>query len=114
MTLNGIRSYNNVDAETLVFPILAKARIDGELQINFEHFHTRGSHLIYDIDKYGNSIAPTTSRAGYYGKAYFVLHQMAALMEAYRKRGIYDNSVIVIMADHGRVEYIPECAKPML
>lgn len=114
MTLNGMRSYVNVSAESLLFPILARAKIDDGLVNNFEHFHTHGAHPAYDMDKNGNAVVPQTSDQGYYDMAYFVLHRLAELMKAYRERGIYDNSMIVVMGDHGRVDAQDEKARPML
>lgn len=114
MTLNGMRSYANVSSESLMFPILSNAKIRDDVLNNFEHYHTSGAHLPYDVDKNGNAASQSDSDKGYYEKAYFVLHQTAELMRAYQERGIYDHSMIIIMGDHGRIDALDEKAKPML
>jgi hypothetical protein len=66
-------------------------------------FHTRGAHppLLFDQD--GRRLPP---EAAWGENALLTLvgnpiHNLAKLMDAMRRRGVYDKSLIVVVADHG-------------
>ena len=66
-------------------------------------FHTRGAHppLVFDQD--GRRLPPEDAWSD---RAIFVLvrnpiHNLAKLMDAMREKGIYDRSLVVVLADHG-------------
>lgn len=122
MTFIGTPSYASIVDESSLYPLLAAAPISDEIENNFETFHTNGAHSPFDVDKFGNGIDATWGWEGHYNKAYYVLHQVADLLDAYKRRGIYDNSFIILIADHGWFDHTMtsdktlylDRAKPML
>ncbi len=71
----------------------------------FQYVHLEGSHSPYDMDEDLNEISGGT---GTYIQKIGASAKIADLaIERYKKSGYYDNSVIVIMADHGWHEHVP-------
>lgn len=64
--------------------------------------HTSGVHGPIYLDANGKRLAtPSQDIEDYNEYSVYVLKQVAALMDHFRKAGIYDKSTIVIAADHG-------------
>ncbi len=101
-TFVGTKSHSSVKGEAALYPMLADAPIDVSLPNNLEIFHTQGAHAPFDVDRNG-CILPSVriDYAGHLDKAICAFSQLAHLMSAYKGRGIYDKSFIVVAADHG-------------
>ena len=63
----------------------------------FKFIHTEGAHVPFDIDKDLNS----TKNGTYNDKMKATLKVINAYLDRLKKYDIYDNSVIIILADHG-------------
>lgn len=63
----------------------------------FKFIHTEGAHIPFDIDKDLN----TTKNGTYNDKMKATLKVINAYLDRLKKYDIYDNSVIIILADHG-------------
>ena len=63
----------------------------------FQFVHLEGVHLPYDIDENFNHLED----AGYAKKSRAVLKLINAYVDRIRKSDVYNDSVIIVMADHG-------------
>ncbi|MBR3329555.1 hypothetical protein IKG29_03490 [Candidatus Saccharibacteria bacterium] len=71
----------------------------------FQYVHLEGSHSPYDMDENLNEIP---GGAGTYIQKIGASAKIASLaIERYKESGAYNDSVIVIMADHGWYEHVP-------
>ena len=88
--------------EHAMYPRLASAPFTSARTV-LGVFHTRGAHppLLFDED--GRRLPPEAAWSeGALGRLVRnPLHNLAKLMDAMRARGIYDKSLIVVVADHG-------------
>lgn len=67
---------------------------------NYFHFiHCEGAHTPYNMDKYLNPIDNGSESQ----KVSATLTMIKAYLQRLKNNGAYDNSVIVIMADHGQI-----------
>lgn len=71
----------------------------------FRFIHAEGAHVPLDMDEHMNRIEHGT----YLQKTTATAKLIAAFIERLKENGVYDNSVIVIMADHG---YQPAQGQP--
>ena len=71
----------------------------------FRFIHAEGAHVPLDMDEDMNRI----ERGTYLQKTAATAKLIAAFIERLKENGVYDNSVIMIMADHG---YQPAEGKP--
>lgn len=71
--------------------------ISGTAGAQFRFIHAEGAHVPLDMDENLNRI----ERGTYLQKTVATAKVIAAFIERLRESGVYDNSVIVIMADHG-------------
>lgn len=65
--------------------------------------HLYGSHYPYVHDEYLNPINPSFSDENAVKASRGVLRILSAYLEHMKDMGVYDSSLIVIMADHGYV-----------
>lgn len=63
----------------------------------FQFLHVEGSHVPYDIDENFNKIENGT----YEIKCHATLKLIKAYMDRLKEAGVYDNSIVMVMADHG-------------
>lgn len=102
MTFVGTRSHSGVKNESALYPILAAAPVDMNLANNLEIFHTDGAHSPFNVDRDGNQTSVSREDwSGHLDKTIWVFKNLANLFDAYHRLGIYDNSFIVVTADHG-------------
>ncbi|MBQ3344269.1 MAG: hypothetical protein IJG84_20390 [Kiritimatiellae bacterium] len=90
------------EEESWVYPILAGRPVDENAALSFHYYHTQGSHepLIFDRD--GNvSSTPRYDYEAHREQAWYALRCLGRLFDAYRSKGIYDRSTIVVCSDHG-------------
>lgn len=93
--------------EWKLFPALEKAPVSESSKGTFAFFHTSGVHIPVDYNRNGELMQfPDNSDHGCVEMAVFLLSQLAELFDSYRERGIYDNSLIVVLADHGHHAYL--------
>lgn len=71
----------------------------------FRFIHAEGAHVPFDMDENLNRITGGT----YIQKTTATVKLISAFIERLKENGVYDNSVIVILADHG---YQPAQGKP--
>lgn len=71
----------------------------------FRFIHAEGAHVPLDMDENLNRIKHGT----YVQKTTATIKLISAFIERLKENGVYDNSVIVILADHG---YQPAQGKP--
>lgn len=65
----------------------------------FQFVHTEGAHIPFDLDRNMNHI--DSSKGSYNEKIRACITMLNAYIERLKQNGVYDNSVIIIMADHG-------------
>lgn len=80
----------------------------GESPLVFKYYHLKGVHFTFDTDEDLNPL-PSTSRPSqtkesYINQARGCIKLMRELVEQLKKCNSYDNSIIVFMGDHGRLD----------
>ena len=108
--------------EWVLYPLLADApsRDDGKNMFLF--VHTLGVHEPISRNRYGAELStPEYSYESHTEMGIFVLKELAHLFDVYRSRGIYDNSMIFVLGDHGnrsggkeKQDVLPGLARPCL
>ena len=86
--------------ESIVYPFLAVSWIT-KAPLTFHFYHTVGCHAPYTTLRNGERCQSLEGYAGAYEKGCFAIGELAKLLNEFKKRGIYDNSFIVVTADHG-------------
>lgn len=91
--------------ETVLFPFIENASVDETLDCTLQCYHTYGTHSPINIDRDGNYV--TKGKDG--DKAledmtYFILKRTGELLGELKRKGVYDNSFIMLIADHGNIE----------
>ena len=117
-------SQGDIHDESQLYPILAECPVVSDYGTTFHWYHTTGTHPPLQIDRFGHAISE--ARFGYDAhreKAWYAMKLLGNLFEACRNKGVYDNSLIVVCADHA-AEYehggafikdgLPSKALPML
>ena len=117
LSFAGTNAHSSIKDESALFPLLKAAPISDKEQLSLTVFHTYGAHIPYDVDSNGlKRSVPRQDYAGYHAKAHFVLRQFASLLNNFKVRGIYDNSLIVLTTDHAyatnKGDYSSDCGLP--
>lgn len=89
------------DYEETVFPILASRPVSSDPRQMFLKVHTHGAHPPY-LPGIADSRAATSN----------ALVELSRLFDAWRRRGIYDKSTIVVAADHGCAGHVESPGEP--
>lgn len=93
--------------ENYIYGVLAQAPLLGkEFPGAFHYHHFHGGHQPFQFDKDGkpvdrSAIPWQNDWRGYYERVMFEMKRVAKYFEALKKRGLYDDSVIIVCADHG-------------
>lgn len=97
------RPHSPYDAPPVYFDIYTNKELPGPYVGDWAHIH----------DKPGDAVSPVAwrgvrkpeeirrARAGYYGLIHHIDHQIGRLIQCLQKEGLYDNTVIVFLSDHG-------------
>lgn len=104
--LNNMVSRSSVRAEWDNFQTIQKLLSDGisvgDEEKSFIVYHYQGAHPLYQLDKNGKlsstSTDESTQLAGYF-------YAISQYLEHMKSLHIYDNSSIIITADHGDINY---------
>lgn len=93
---------NTAFREWGVFPELAKADVDPDAPGAFLVFHTEGVHIPVWWNRRGEMLAEADdSERGCTELGIYILEKLGDLMDELRKKGVYDNSLILVLGDHG-------------
>lgn len=90
----------SVIEEKVLFPILASAGMSSGESCMLGVFHTFGVHSPLR-DRNGNWLHTAESVEGINDAMYYVLSELKTVLQRLRKKGVYDNSFIVVASDHG-------------
>ena len=107
-------------SEERVYPILRDAEVLPSGRGAFLFVHTHGVHIPVTVDRTGAPLPRSRNDdQACVEMGIYVMKQLGALFDALREKGVYDNSMIVVMADHGPHvddldEELPPNARPFL
>lgn len=88
--------------EWRVFPVLSKAEIDSSSSGTFLWLHTPGVHVPVRWNRHGELLpAENSTDQGCVEQGIFIMEMLGRLFDQYRSMGIYDNSLILVLGDHG-------------
>ena len=88
--------------EHVMYPALAEKPVSDDPRQMFGKFHTFGSHMPLMFDCDGNPVEERRRDSDVLRQAVSnALVHLSRLMDAYREKGIYDRSFIVVTTDHG-------------
>lgn len=109
--------------EWIACPWLGKAPVrPGEREVLL-FLHTDGVHVPIQRNRLGNYLpVPDNTDHGAVEMGIYILNELGRLFDIYREKGIYDNSLIVVLADHGNHVHgpsrdardLPGIARPFL
>ncbi len=81
----------------------------------FSFFHLDGAHVPFNFDEDGNYIAnPKENKDSYKGKYIYSLKLTKLFLDYLMSKEIYDNSLIIILGDHGASSGAIENNRPIL
>lgn len=98
MDFNGLVDTYIYDSRTLYSIINENPTLDKTDKSSFKFIHTEGAHIPFGYDKDLNIIDGYTS---YSVKVESNITLLKAYLERLKANGTYDNTVIIIMSDHG-------------
>lgn len=89
-------------AEWKIYPLLREAGVSPTEESVFLFVHTHGVHVpvLYDRDG-GRLHTPGLTDEACTELAVFLLRRLGDLFDSFREKGIYDRSLILVLADHG-------------
>ncbi len=101
LTMKDWPMFDRGSSEMRLYPILANFPVkDDKMALHI--YHTEGCHFPFQIGKHGEKLAePLQDYEGMYNKTYFVFENLVKLFKTLKQNGVYDNSLIVVCADHG-------------
>ena len=92
--------------EHVMFPILGRATLSGS-STTLGVFHSRGAHPPLVFDPNGKAYPRPRVDPGIIGELVSTpLRHLSRLLDTLRERGLYDSSLIVVVADHG-IDLVP-------
>ncbi|MBP5786197.1 MAG: sulfatase-like hydrolase/transferase, partial [Kiritimatiellae bacterium] len=101
----GLSGQVNCEREWIAYPMLSQASVSDDSRGCFLFIHTAGVHIPVEYDRWGNHLAlGNNSYEGCVEMGAFLLEKLGELFDVFRENGIYDNALIVVLADHGRHE----------
>lgn len=110
--------------EHSLYPELANNQLVAETKPALIYVHTDGTHAPIRYDEFGNRLwADKDHYRGLCGETHYIMKSVASFMRDLKRRGIYDDSLIIITADHGccfdtpqlpKLRDLPTRAVPML
>lgn len=93
---------HDVDKEPAVYGMLADAPVSPEERGSMLLVHTDGVHVPVSFNRYGEQLPrANNTEEGCIECGIFIMQQLGRLLDVYREKGIYDRSLIIVMADHG-------------
>lgn len=116
----GLPQGKNLEREWNVYPILKDVPSFADNRPTFFFLHTDGVHYPVLYDRHGSLLAEKNDTPkGTVEMGVGILEALGELLDTYRARGIYDSSLILVLADHGNwgnEEHggFPDRAKPFL
>lgn len=88
-------SWDNIDN----YKMIQNASVTKESRKNFKFIHTNGSHVPYNMDE---NLQRISEKKGTYEKEINAsIKLVSSYIDLLKQNGVYDNSVIIILADHG-------------
>ena len=100
--LTMIASGSGEQRECGIYPILSQGKIDSTSSGTFLFVHTDGIHYPISQNRHGEMLATSDdSDHAAIELGIFLMNTLADLMEKYREMGIYDQSTILVLGDHG-------------
>lgn len=87
--------------ESALFDRLSNAPVRDDVQCVLQFHHTKGGHIPFVRDRNGNKWSGGDSLEGYFEQSWYALSETVDFLDSLRRRGLYDNSTIVLLADHG-------------
>ena len=91
-----------VAREWILFPRLAAAPVDPDADGTLLFVHTDGVHIPVMYDRHGNLLSTDRNTdEGCTDMAVFLFRRLAELFDVHRDMGIYDDALILVLADHG-------------
>lgn len=100
--ITGVANGSDILREWGVCPKLAEAGISADIVGTFLWVHTEGVHVPADVNRRGEMLAvPDYTERGAIEQGVFAFESLGKLIDFYRKSGVYDNSLILVLGDHG-------------
>lgn len=90
--------------EEFEYPQIEKAKISSDMDTSFVFCHTFGAHVPHDVKRNGKRIyssIETSEYGDYCEHVQYVFTQVVELLLKLKQKGVYDNSLIALIADHG-------------
>lgn len=88
--------------------LLQGITVDGESKGSFLFYHLQGSHDPFVMDGEGNPASFSNYFEGRFEQTRGNLKTVFAYIEMLKEKGVYDNTTIIITADHGLTGTYPE------
>ena len=98
----GVRK--NWGSESYLYPLIANHPLGNEDKTSLCVLHTTGIHGPITMDRDGKPLQEATQElSAHYEYGVFLMRRVADFMDGLRKKGVYDNSLIILAADHGLI-----------
>ena len=87
--------------EGVLFAALRKAPVSPDIACTLHFHHSKGGHIPFIRDRNGRAWNGPDNLSGYLDQSWYALGETVRFLEDLKARGLYDNSLIVLLADHG-------------
>ena len=88
-------SWDNIDN----YNMIKAAKVSKNARKQFKFIHTNGSHVPYNMDSELHRVKE--NKATYKDEINASIKLISSYIDLLKENGVYDNSVIILMADHG-------------
>ena len=94
----------NWGQEDVLYPLISAHPLSKEDKTTLSVLHTVGIHGPIIRDRHGKRLPqPTQEVSAHYEYGEYVMARVGAFLDDLKKKGIYDNSFIMLVADHGLI-----------
>lgn len=97
----GLGSSHDFFLESSLYPVVETAPTDETLEATFHLYHSNGLHTPIMYDRNGNQAHCAQTYEAMREQAIFVMNRIGHLCDILRERNLFDQTMIVIAADHG-------------
>ena len=97
----GLGTAHDFFLESALYPMVGRIPINDSFDGTLHVYHSNGLHTPIMFDRNGNQTSCAQTYEAMLEQAYFVMSSIGKLCDVLRKRNLYDQTLIVVAADHG-------------
>jgi len=95
------RNQGSIDKDAGFFEELnTRIRVDEPSPV-FKFYHLKGGHHPFNVNEYGMPVKHKRTRLTYKGQVHYKVKLVTGFFETLKSKDLYDNTMIIVVSDHG-------------